>query len=75
MNRATTMVLLHFQAMLYEQGVPAVRQHIDEELDAMVEKLPPWFVDVCGVNFLADSEVDWSRLRDIVSETQGPPKK
>ena len=75
MNRATTMVLLHFLEMLYERGIPAVRAHIDTELDSLVEQLPNWFVDVCGVNVLADAEVDWARLRDIITETQGPVKQ
>lgn len=49
-------------------GVNAVKERIDNELDKFAEKTPHWIVDVCGINLLVDSEVEWDVLRDLIND-------
>lgn len=49
-------------------GVNAVKERIDDELDKFAEKTPHWIVDVCGINLLVDSEVEWDVLRDLIND-------
>ena len=68
MNRATKMVLLWFGEEMRNDGVNAVKERIDDELDKFAEKTPHWIVDVCGINLLVDSEVEWDVLRDLIND-------
>lgn len=69
MNHATRMVICWFDESFRHDGVDSVREHITEELDQIVEKIPNWVVDVCGINFTADNAIDWDRLVDIYGRT------
>lgn len=68
MNRATKMVLLWFGEDMRQNGVADVKCRIDEALDAFADETPSWIVDVCGINLLVDSEVQWDILRDLIND-------